>query len=288
MLSKIQKTKYYSTAKKLLTNFFNYNFKRRNKVNVSVSTERGGKINHYFHFIIELLYPFLQLNLHKSQQVYIQNLKNFKNILDELSINHVDEAINLQERETITLQGLLPEYHTLNLNSFKRQVFHILEIKPVENPTQIVLIKRGLPADFEKHVDVYNHAKTGSLRRRITNNDQIYQYLSQILDPTFQLQQVELENMSFKDQCKLFDSAAFVIGLHGAGLTNAVWMQPQTCLIEIAAFNQYFESMCKQKGIMYWAHGEVPPIKDTEIAVEAEKLGQMIQSDPILKRFVKK
>lgn len=288
MLSKIQKTKYYSRAKKLLTNFFNYNFNRRNEVNIRVSTERGGKINHYFHFIIEFLYPFLQLNLHKSQQVYVEHLKNFKNILDELSINHVEEALNHQHSKKITLQGLLPEYHRLYLNRFKGQVFHILGISPVENPNKIVLIKRGLPADFEQHVDIYNHAKTGSLRRRITNNDEIYHYLSQILDPSYQLEQVELENMGFKDQCKLFDRAALVIGLHGAGLTNAVWMQRETCLIEIAAFNKYFESMCTQKGVMYWTQGEVPPVKDTEITVETEKLGQMIQSDPTLRRFGKK
>jgi hypothetical protein len=288
MFSKIQKTKYYSRIRKLVTNFFNYNVKKLENVNVVVSTERGGKINHYFHFIIEFLYPFLQLNLHKSRQVYVENLKNFKNILDELSINYVKQAINHQRSEEITLQGLLPENHNLNLNSFKSQVFNILEINPAEIPNQIVLIKRSLPEDFEKHVDIYNHAKTGSLRRRIINNDDIYRYLSQIVDSSYQLQQVELERMNFKDQCKLFDSAALVIGLHGAGLTNAVWMQPETCLIEIAAFNQYFENMCHQKGVMYWNHGEVPPVKDTVITVEAEKLGQMIQSDPTLRRFVKK
>ncbi len=287
MLSKIRKTKYYARFKKQITNFFNYNYKRKDNIQVVVSTERGGKINHYFHFIVEFLYPFLQLDLHKAKQVYVENLKNFKNILDELSINHVEQAINTTNANKITLQGLLPEYHTLKLQRFKRQVFDILGIRPVEYPNQILLIKRSLPEDFEKHVDTYNHAKTGSLRRLITNNDQIYHYLSQILNSTYHLQQVELENMKFKDQCKLFDSAALVIGLHGAGLTNTVWMQPQTCLIEISAFNKYFESMCIQKGVRYWTHGEVPPVKDTEITVETEKLGQLIQSDPVLSRFVK-
>lgn len=41
------------------------------------------------------------------------------------------------------------------------------------------------------------------------------------------------EDLDFREQVALFSSASIVMGIHGAGLANAVWMSPATTLIEL-------------------------------------------------------
>jgi capsular polysaccharide biosynthesis protein len=42
-----------------------------------------------------------------------------------------------------------------------------------------------------------------------------------------------LENMTIKEQMKTFAEASHIVAAHGAGLTNLLWCQPGTKVIEI-------------------------------------------------------
>lgn len=44
---------------------------------------------------------------------------------------------------------------------------------------------------------------------------------------------IQLEKLSFGQQCELFANADFIIGAHGAGLTNIVFSSPKTIIIEL-------------------------------------------------------
>jgi len=62
------------------------------------------------------------------------------------------------------------------------------------------------------------------------------------------------EELSLQEQISLFSSSDLLIGIHGAGLSNQVWMQSGTTVIEILDkqyFNICFEALAKVKGITY-------------------------------------
>ena len=44
---------------------------------------------------------------------------------------------------------------------------------------------------------------------------------------------IKLANLNFQDEIKLFNQAKIIIGLQGAGLTNLVWCNKKTKIIEL-------------------------------------------------------
>jgi capsular polysaccharide biosynthesis protein len=64
--------------------------------------------------------------------------------------------------------------------------------------------------------------------RRITNEDEIFAYLE-----TLGFKRYHLEDLSIEDQRILFSNAKIIIGPHGAGLTNLIFCQPGTKVLEI-------------------------------------------------------
>lgn len=54
------------------------------------------------------------------------------------------------------------------------------------------------------------------------------------------LKEVCFENMSFQEQMKISNESEFMIGVHGAGLTNLMFMKPDSIIIEIDPFDWGF------------------------------------------------
>jgi capsular polysaccharide biosynthesis protein len=68
--------------------------------------------------------------------------------------------------------------------------------------------------------------RPGAVTRRIQNSDELLLKLKG-------WETVTLENLSIKDQIKTFAEASHVLAAHGAGMTNLLWCQPGTKVIEI-------------------------------------------------------
>ncbi|QIZ71772.1 tetratricopeptide repeat protein [Oxynema aestuarii] len=64
--------------------------------------------------------------------------------------------------------------------------------------------------------------------RRVVNEGETIAYLSQ-----FGFVKVSLESLSFREQVGLFSQARAIVAPHGAGLTNLVFCEPETRVIEI-------------------------------------------------------
>jgi len=67
-----------------------------------------------------------------------------------------------------------------------------------------------------------------------------------LMDRSLPVYVVDLVDASIEEQVMLFESATVVIGMHGAGLTNLVWMRPgASAIIEVAAsygWNRYIDN----------------------------------------------
>ncbi|MEN9227342.1 MAG: glycosyltransferase family 61 protein [Gloeomargarita sp. GMQP_bins_120] len=71
-------------------------------------------------------------------------------------------------------------------------------------------------------------SRSKARRRRIVNEYEVLDYLvSRGYTPCW------LEDLSFSEQIGLFRGAKYVIGLHGAGLTNIAWCEPGGRVLEI-------------------------------------------------------
>ncbi len=64
---------------------------------------------------------------------------------------------------------------------------------------------------------------------------------------------IKLSELSFKDELKLFNDADTVIGLQGAGLTNLIWCNQNTKIIELRSklTNKLFENLAFQNQINF-------------------------------------
>ena len=68
--------------------------------------------------------------------------------------------------------------------------------------------------------------RPGAKTRRMINSDELLLRLKG-------WETVTLENLSIKDQMKTFAEASHILAAHGAGMTNLLWYQPGTKVIEI-------------------------------------------------------
>ena len=64
---------------------------------------------------------------------------------------------------------------------------------------------------------------------------------------------IKLANLNFQDEIKLFNQAKIIIGLQGAGLTNLVWCNKKTKIIELRSkfANKLYENLAKQNRLNY-------------------------------------
>lgn len=106
-------------------------------------------------------------------------------------------------------------------------------------------------------------------RRRLVNEDEVWA----VLEP-LGFERVLMENLSFEDQVRLMRETAVLAAPHGAGLTNMVFCQKGTHIVEIADLsfpNPNFYAVAAAMGHQYWlipatSLGDVHPLeKDLKV-----------------------
>ena len=87
--------------------------------------------------------------------------------------------------------------------------------------------------------------------RRLLNEPEILDYLSQ-----WGFVSVELETLTVQEQANLFSQAEVIIAPHGAGLTNLVFCQPHTVVIELVSphyLRPYYWQISQQLGLQHYS-----------------------------------
>jgi len=93
-------------------------------------------------------------------------------------------------------------------------------------------------------------SRNKSFSRKIENEKEVFGILK---DKGFIL--VSCEDMTFRDQVKLFSNADFVVGPHGAGMTNALFVRKNAKILEIRNRDYpglCYYRMCNNLGIEYY------------------------------------
>jgi capsular polysaccharide biosynthesis protein len=154
----------------------------------------------------------------------------------------VQRGITQAQRESLHILGIRPE-RIIEFNGGHWQVEHLYYLSPglTDNPTP--LSTQWLRERFTRHSTrsrrLYVSRKDASVRRIVNEADLVKE-----LAP-YGFEVVTLSGMAFADQVQLFNEAQIIVGPHGAGFANAVFMQPGATLIE--TFSPSYINGC------YWA-----------------------------------
>ena len=114
-----------------------------------------------------------------------------------------------------------------------------------ESSVDVILIERSFAPLYKGVTD------TGCNRRCLRNHNEIKTKLEKKYGDRFR--NVILEEMAIEEQIALFKHAKIVIGQHGAGLCNIVWMtRKHATVIEFPPFQSpTFSNMANALGIRH-------------------------------------
>ena len=225
----------------------------------------GGHVEHYYHFIFDLLLP-LSFIIKKTPSNVIFSLNGFgvlTPILLKLFDNRVRIRSNAWERK-VNLIGMNPIQ--ININHFqyknlKEMVCEKLNIDSTSKPNKILLIE-CIPPDpyYQTSATIKG---SGSSRRSIKNHDELEKYIRSKVSPNYEFHNLKLEKISFEDQIRYFDSAVAVIAQHGAGLANILWMPEKSVVIEFGfnSKNHYERLSLLMKHYYFLFDNKEPHIK---------------------------
>lgn len=177
--------------------------------------EKWGGWN-YFHYVFSSLpkLAFYLKNISFDRIIHNSIKKKFvKDSLTYLGIN-LDSIICMDDYPKIVVQKLnavSPIGWGVNPN--RESCFKIRDL---------------FKNEFQKGKRKIYISRKNSSSRKLLNEDQIIDFL---LKQDFEI--IFLENMDFIAQVKLFSESEIVIAPHGAGLTNLVWCNSGTKVIEI-------------------------------------------------------
>lgn len=220
---------------------------------LSLLTGGGGNDN-YFHWLFDVL-PRISicenLNLISTVDYFLcPGLNKFqKESLDLLDYENIQYLNSIKFRHIIT-DNLIVSDHPWNFGE------NILS--NIENiPNWITLwlknkfLKKGEKNyNGPKRIYIDRSDSISNLRdqRKIVNEKEVINFLiKKDFIP------VKLSELKFSQQISLFENAEFIVGLHGAGLSNVVWCNKNTNILEINNIEgpRIYENLSKNLNLNY-------------------------------------
>ena len=108
-------------------------------------------------------------------------------------------------------------------------------IKQVQNRLSNNLLSNHLPATRRIYI-----SRSKALNRKVLNDDQVIALLKE-----YDFEVVNFEDFSIEQQIQLANSTSIMISMHGAGLTNAIFMPKETAVLEFRR-DKVYHNQC------YW------------------------------------
>ena len=174
----------------------------------------------YFHILTETVAQLIRISRELSPQIIIE-----ADLLIRLPV--LESIMNFYELNYTISNDNFAHFHKLSKNTITNL------IRDVNYPK-----KRNI-SDLTSIFRTNSTPKTDCIYiRRNSNNKLNGRYLENEEGLIHELgligvRAVELDNLSFKDQVSLFNNAKLVIGISGAGLTNIIFMEKSSNVIEL-------------------------------------------------------
>ncbi|MCU0327882.1 MAG: glycosyltransferase family 61 protein [Chitinophagales bacterium] len=183
----------------------------------------------YHHFIMEVLPKILLHQRFIRDHVLLIPEHCPRFITDTLAMLQIH---NTQVIQGVTLYRDLRIIPNLNSGEYTTE-----QIKLLRAFSQEV----GNPKHNSRKIYV---TRRNARSRKIFNEEILLDFLSK---QGFEI--LELENLSIQAQIEMFRSATVFVSIHGAALTNMVWMQDRSKIIEIMPYSKenHSENLCYER-----------------------------------------
>jgi hypothetical protein len=228
-----------------------------NGIKVNNIRHEGGWLFHYAHFMCDLLIPEVINKIYTYDVCYreknlYQSLGNFKSLWERIMNT---KTVELSEDEFKELNIPLINISRFNddcknvygkkeICEFREYIFKRFNIKPDSSYPEIILIERGVnknlinkeQEEFSKDLND-NILLTGKERREIKDIELVKQYLN-INNIPYKC--IMLEHMDYIEQIKYFNNAKIIIASHGAAMSNLLFCNKNTRVIEVGGNWNFF------------------------------------------------
>ena len=130
---------------------------------------------------------------------------------------------------SLDIVGYEYEYYDLNSTYYLPEIISPNHLAGAGNynPKYIKLVKNSLKKDYSENLRLWV-LRDENQPRHIKNRNELC-----ILLEKFKIQIIRPEELSFQQQVSFFSKASFVGGIHGAGLTNMIFMDEESNVLEI-------------------------------------------------------
>ncbi|WP_197444012.1 glycosyltransferase 61 family protein [Maioricimonas rarisocia] len=195
---------------------------------------------HYYHFLFDLCLPLWRL----TEVVPLGTrftLRSFGILTDRLeamfpgSVCIEDDPDRIEQLPRMPLSGMNPRFVELDcyeVMRFRRHVLSTLGANETSERMNVLLIERAPPDPY--FLLEAQKRGAGASRRSIPNHSELAAAVESLVQPPYQFRNVRLEECTLREQVELFANAAVVIGQHGAGLANSLWMRPGSEIVELS------------------------------------------------------
>ena len=267
--TKMKKYPIIFSFKKTLKNFRTINFKKQ-----KISLENGiwaldEKSFHYFHWFCDTLTRYLQVKTYNNQYPLLisSNLIEKEYIRETLNLLNINYSIYDYE-VPYKIDNLLISSHITDSGNYSNSNITLLSS----------LLKSSIEVTTPKKRIWISRNK--SKHRKIANEDSLTPMLKQ-----YGFQIIYPEDISFIEQLSLYRNAEIIGGLHGGALTNILFMNEGTKLIEIRRYgdnmnNCYFSLASELKIDYYYLESESidEDFYISDVKVEVQKLEKIIKN----------
>lgn len=204
-----------------------------------VPNQWSGSVQQYYHFLLGYLAPtLLWLDKTKVDRITVRDCgpmnRWFDRVLNQedvevMQVGHFLHVFAGKLQPCVVLRGLdFPdEFSSRNLSRFRRIILDRLDVVDTD-PTRVSVLDRTSTDAFyltsESEIDLAGSARrsTPTLRTWATS-----------VATKVNLDYFDATDMEIDDQAIRFAGTHTLIGQHGAGLTNMVFMRPGGTVIEI-------------------------------------------------------
>ena len=202
--------------------------------NVLSLLQGASAIENYGHWILDTI-PKLIIakkfkDLNSFDAILMPNIKKkFQN--DSLEYFNISKSKILDGSEITHLYGdkiTIPCHPYWELNKHQFETVANVD-KDILKSIRKIFMKDNNLNEHKKNENIYiDRSDSKFNHNKLVNNQEIIELLKK---RGFSI--IKLSNLSFNEQVKTFSNAKIIIGSHGAGLTNLIFCEPSTKVIEI-------------------------------------------------------
>ena len=206
---------------------------------IRVTNKQSNWTFQYAHFLCDCLFPEINLRFYEQDVVIRkraieETLGNFSKMYEQvMGVKYME----LPEDEFAKFPAPLHVVGRSNKPSigefecFREYMFSKFSVRLSSWFAPIVLVQRGENRELVSHPDLKTDKKTGAEVREITEIEVLKSHLEENYSSYHKT--VILEDLPLKDQMECFANAKIIIAAHGSALSNMLFCQPNTIVIEV-------------------------------------------------------